>query len=255
MGFFLDVGPLRLKPLSSYNLEVSDQKKKQIKAVHVKLKNQFLMAASICVFSAAVVFLDPQKEIKEEVKILPPPSGVENLHFGFKESMADLLWLDFIQHAFDCSEYKDPEGEHCPERWGYKTLKTASVLAPKLKALYKFGAVKLSVLLNDHEGAADLFEIGLKEYDDDWVLSYRAAYLYLEEINNPEKAAKLMMQAADSGAPFWTRSLASRLYDKSGKLELSIRVLEDMHQSAEEGPWKKDLASRISVLAQKLKRQ
>jgi len=197
--------------------------------------------------------LDPQKEIKEEVKVLPPPAGVENLHFGFKESMADLLWLDFIQHAYDCSKYKDPNGEHCPERWGYRTLKTASMLAPKLKALYKFGAVKLSVLLDDHEGAADLFDVGLKEYSDDWILNYRAAYLYLEEINNPEKAAVLMMKAADTGAPFWTRSLASRLYDRSGKLELSMRVLEDLYKTAEEGPWKEDLANRIGELAKKLR--
>lgn len=207
------------------------------------------------VFGGAVVLLDPGKEIKEEVKILPPPSGMENLHFGFKESMADLLWLDFIQHAFECSNYKDPKGEHCPERWGYKTLKTASLLSPKLKALYKFGAVKLSVLLDDHQGAADLFETGLNEYSDDWILNYQAAYLYLEEIKNPEKAADLMMKAADSGAPFWTRSLASRMYDKSGKIELSIRVLEDLHKNADEGPWKEDLASRISSLSAKLRAQ
>lgn len=215
-------------------------------------KVNLLVFSSLLIFGGALVFLDPAKELKEEVKILPPPSGVENLHFGFKESMADLVWLDFIQHSFDCSKYKDPEGEHCPKRWGYKTLKTASLLAPKLKALYKFGAVKLSVLLDDHEGAADLFEVGLKQYSDDWVLNYRAAYLYLEEIKNPDKAASLMIKAADSGAPFWTRSLASRLYDQSGRTELSVRILEDLYKNADEGPWKEDLASRISVLMKKL---
>ena len=214
-----------------------------------------MLLSSLIIFGGAVIFLDPQNEIKEEVKVLPPPSGVENLHFGFKESMADLLWLDFIQHAYDCSKYKDPHGVHCPERWGYKTLKTASLLDPRLKAVYKFGAVQLSVLLDDHEGAADLFDTGLNEFSDDWILNYRAAYLYLEVIKNPEKAADLMMKAADSGAPFWTRSLASRMYDQSGKIELSIRVLEDLYKNADEGLWKEDLASRIGVLTERLNKQ
>lgn len=203
-----------------------------------------------------VVFsLDPQDEIKSQGKVLPPPVGVEKVHFGFKEAAADLLWLDFIQHDFECSKYQDPHGEHCPQRWGYKTLKAASLLAPKLRALYKYGAVQLSVLLDDHAGAADLFDTGLKEYKDDWIINYRAAYLYIEEIKNPEKAADLMLKAADAGAPFWVRSLASRLYDESGRLELSLRTLEDLHQKASEGPWKQELESRMTLIAQKMRTQ
>lgn len=218
------------------------------------LSRQTFLSTVLAFLLVVLIFkLDPNKELKTQGKILPPPKGVENVHFGFKEAAADLFWLDFIQHNFECSKYKDPDEKHCPQRWGYETLKSASLLAPKLKALYKFGAVQLSVLLDDHEGAADLFDQGLKEYSDDWIINYRAAYLYLEEIKDKEKAAHLMLKAAESGAPFWARSLASRLYDDSGRLELSLRILEDLHQKASEGPWKKDLESRMHIIAQKIR--
>ncbi len=164
-----------------------------------------------------------------------------------------MFWLGFIQSAFDCSKYKDPNGENCPYRWGYKTLNTASILAPKFEALYKFGAVKLTVLLDDHEGAAELFERGLGYIKDSWILNYRAAYLYLEELKNFNRAGELLEKAAALGAPFWTKSLASRMYDKSGQLELSYRVLEDLHREASEGVWRDDLAGRMAKIAEKLR--
>ena len=226
---------------------------RKLEAVKIFSRQTFLSSFAILFLVVLIFKLDPNKDLKTEGKVLPPPKGIENVHFGFKEAAADLFWLDFIQHNFECSKYKDPNEEHCPQRWGYETLKSASLLAPKLKALYKFGAVQLSVLLDDHEGAADLFEQGLREYSDDWIINYRAAYLYLEEIKDTEKAAHLMLKAADAGAPFLARSLASRLYDDSGRLELSLRILEDLHQKAAEGPWRRDLESRMQIIVQKIR--
>ena len=174
------------------------------------------------IFGVSTLVLDPAAELKSKAKILPPPEGVEYFHFGFRDSLADLFWLGFIQSAFDCSKYKDPNHETCPYRWGYKTLNTASILAPKFEALYKFGAVKLTVLLDDHDGAAKLFERGLSHIKDSWLINYRAAYLYLQELKDFTRAGELLEKAANLGAPFWTRSLASRMYDKSGQLELSF---------------------------------
>ncbi|MGH1467699.1 MAG: hypothetical protein ACRBBP_02320 [Bdellovibrionales bacterium] len=204
-------------------------------------------------FGFSAFFLDPAADLKEKVKILPPPEGVEYFHFGFKDSFADMFWLGFIQSAFDCSKYKDPNKEYCPYRWGYKTLNTASILAPKFEALYKFGAVKLTVLLDDHEGAAELFERGLSYITDSWVLNYRAAYLYLQELKDFNRAGKLLENAAVLGAPFWTRSLASRMYNKSGQLELGYRILEDLHRESPEGPWRTDLEERMAKIAEKLR--
>ncbi len=204
-------------------------------------------------FGVCVLFLNPLKDFKKNTKILPPPKGVEYFHFGFKDNVADFFWLSFIQNAFDCSKYKDPEHRYCPNRWGYRTLNAASILAPKFKALYEFGAVKLTVLLDDHKGAVELFERGLAHIKDSWIINYRAAYLYLEELKDFKRAGQLLEQAAALGAPFWTRSLASRMYYKSGQLELSYRVLKDLYKEASDGFWKDDLRGRMFQIDKKLR--
>ncbi len=200
----------------------------------------------------SIVFFDPGT-LKSEAQILPPPNGAEHFHFGFKETVSDVLWLSFIQNSFQCSKYKDPNKERCPNRWGYRTLKTASLLSPKFRALYEYGAVKLAVLLDDSDGAADLFETGLEEVGDSWIIAFRAAYLYLEELEDYNKAGELLEKTEKLGGPFWTRSLASRMYKKSGQLELSYSILEDLYESADEGPWKEDLLKRMQSIAQKLR--
>jgi hypothetical protein len=207
-----------------------------------------------CILLAGVTFvLNPSVEYKKESKVLPPPEGVEYFHFGFKESMADLFWLSFIQHSFDCSKYKDPNGELCPYRWGYRTLDAASVLSPKFEVLYVHGAVKLTVLLEDHEGASVLFDRGLEHIKGSWLIPYRAAYLQMIELENHEKAATLLERAAQNGAPYWTRSLAARMYQKSGRLELSFRVLKELYDEASEGPWKEGLENRLAGLNKKIR--
>lgn len=205
------------------------------------------------IFGILTLMLNPEIDLKRDAKILPPPEGIQNFHFGFQENFADLFWLNFIQSAFDCSKYKDPNNVRCPHDWGFKTLNTASLLAPRFGALYEFGAVKLTVLLDDHKGAAELFERGLAHIKGNWKLSYRAAYVYLQELKNYNRAGQLLEKSADEGAPFWTRSLASRMYKKSGRLELSYRVLEDLYRQAEEGPWKEDLGKRMAKTAEKLR--
>ncbi len=204
-------------------------------------------------FGVWAFFLSPSGNLKKNTKVLPPPEGVEFFHFGFKDSLADLFWLNFIQKAFDCSKYKNFENKYCSNRWGYKTLNTASILAPKFKALYELGAVQLTVLLDDHEGAAELFERGLFYIKNSWVINYRAAYLYLEELKDFKRAGELLEEASTLGAPFWTRSLASRMYNRSGQLELSYRILQGLYQEAPDSLWKDDLRGRMLQIDKKLR--
>lgn len=215
--------------------------------------SEVLKILSTIIFGVSTFLLNPSLDLKKQAKILPPPEGIEYFHFGFKDSFADMLWLGFIQNAFDCSKYKDPNHEYCSKRWGYRVLDTASILAPQFEAIYKFGAVKLTVLLDDHEGAADLFERGLEHIKDSWIINYRAAYLYLEELKDYNRAGELLEKAASLGAPFWARSLASRMYDRTGQLELSYRILEDLYREAPEGAWRDDLEARMIKISEKLR--
>ncbi len=182
----------------------------------------------------------------KNVKILPPPQGMEFAHFGFNESISDLLWLGYIQNLWNCHKDKT-----CHKNWGFRVLDEASILAPKFKSLYTYGATGLSVLLDDDYGAKVIFDRGLTEYPSDWVINYRAGYHYLIELNDDQRAAYLFDQAGDFGAPLWTKSLAAKLYERSGQLEVSEQVLESMIQSSPDNSWKESLEIRLKGLRQK----
>ena len=178
---------------------------------------------------------------------MPPSAKLDQSHFGFNMVLADLLWLEFIQNSFDCSRYEDPN--NCASRYPYKVLEEASQLDPRFLELYLHGAVQLSVINDDHSGAGLLFERAFEHIDDNWVIYYRAAYLNMIELGEDEKAAKFLIKAADLGAPYWTRSLASKLFTKLGKIELSHRTLKDLYDQTDEGPYKEELRRRLNKLA------
>ena len=182
-----------------------------------------------------------------EAKHLPPPSTLDKTHFGFNLIMADLLWLEFIQNSWECSSYGDMG--KCAKRWPYKVLDEASQLDPKFLVLYLYGAVHLSVINDDHKGAAALFNKAFENIDDNWVLYYRAAYIHMVELNNNNIAASYLVRASDLGAPTWTRSLASKLYTKVGKIELSYRTLKALYEEVEDGPWRDEIKVRLDDLA------
>lgn len=210
------------------------------------MKTSFLLIA----LSLALLTFKPLTNKTSGGKIFAPPKSLDLTHFGFNLVLSDILWLDFIQHNFECSPYG--EDGACTKRWGFTVLEEATQLDPKFLYPYLHGGVQLSVINGDHKGAASLFERGIESIDDKWQLFYRAAYINMIELDDKEKAADYLVTAADLGAPQWTRSLASKLYTKVGKAELSYRTLYDLYSKTEEGPWRDDLKKRLDELSLEL---
>jgi hypothetical protein len=181
-----------------------------------------------------------------ENRVLPPPQGMEFVHFGFNDSIADVLWLSFIQQAWNCQQT-----QLCHKNWGFRVLDETTILSPKFKSPYVYGGTMLSVLIDDDFGAKVIFDRGLENFPKDWVLNYRAGYHYLIEIEDQKRAADLFTAAADNGAPFWTKSLAARLYERSGELEVSEFVLRSMIESTPEAYLQDSLKERLLELQKK----
>ncbi len=102
-------------------------------------------------------------------------------------------------------------------------------------------------MLDDDYGAKVIFDRGLEAYPDDWVINYRAGYHYLIELGEDQRAADLLNQAADNGAPFWTKSLAARLYERSGSFEVSEALIASMIASTTSIEWKRSLNERLEA--------
>ena len=195
-------------------------------------------------FGATALLKSSLGETRE--KVLPPPEGLILVHFGFNEIISDLLWLTYIQHSWDCYKAK-----LCYQDWGYRVLDQASQLAPRFKALYVWGATGLSIMLDDDYGAKVIFDRGLEQYPKDWVLNYRAGYHYMIELEDNKTAARLLNVSSENGAPFWTKSLAARLYERSGEFESSRQLIQSMIASSTDDSWKAKLQERLAKLENK----
>jgi len=174
-------------------------------------------------------------EVREEKPKLLPPENIEYFTLGYKDPMADLLWIRLIQDADFCEagpfippsegEYVPNEKSTCHKGWVYRMMNEITDLAPRFRIVYRSGGMLLSVVVDDREGARLLLEKSLTHFPRDWVLHYRAGYHYLAEVQNKTRAAEILIKAAKLGAPPWVVSLVGKILSESGAEELARDVL------------------------------
>jgi hypothetical protein len=166
--------------------------------------------------------------------LLIPPAQLEHFTFGQNELVADLLWLRSLQDVDYCGAFLEtkqyvPEFQReltiCKQGWIYQMLDAVTRIVPRYKIVYMRATIYLSVLINDIEGAAKLFDRGTEVFPDNWYIHYSAGYHYQFEVKDPAKAAYHMERAAKLGAPQWAVILAAKLFSSSGKAEYGLRAL------------------------------
>lgn len=247
---------------------------------HRPLQHLVFGFTAVALFLLQTQLLSATKTLETQKYLNAPPAYLERFAFGFRLSLADSLWIRWIQDSDYCQTYGEapvqlpenkeaeeafPQAEDtltynvrhrvCDGSWGYQMLDAVSRLDPKFDMVYQGGAIVLSVLVEDFEGASKLFERGLKEYPNDWRLAYLAAYHFLYDVRDFSRAAELLNKAGDLGAPIWVKSLASRLYSRSGQLELGISTLEGYKKLVTDAGAKAKIQSRINDLKRQLNQQ
>jgi len=188
-----------------------------------------------------------QHQIRE---LVAPPRGLEHLSFGFRASMADGFWVRAIQD-FDYCEQPIAK-QLCQGRgWLYQTLDVTTDLDPDFRMAYSAGAMALSVIVSDLDGASLLFDKAVAHFPHDWIILYKAAYHALYEEKNQAKAAVLMEQAARNGAPSWVFQLAGRLYTRSGQREMAERLLNELRAQGVDETIQAQLRQRLQEKIEK----
>ncbi|KYG63039.1 hypothetical protein AZI87_16340 [Bdellovibrio bacteriovorus] len=161
--------------------------------------------------------------------------------------MADLFWIRAVQD-FDYCDQQIAQNVCRNNSWLYSMLDTITNLAPKFRIPYAAGALALTVIITDVDGATKIFEKGVKEFPNDWRISYRAAYHYLYEVKDNKRAAELLIQAGKNGAPPWVFTLAGRLYSDSGNMELAEALLQEMKDTQQDPTLIKRLQDKIDSM-------
>jgi tetratricopeptide (TPR) repeat protein len=179
---------------------------------------------------------DPQLEAT-----LIPPEQLQYFTFGNRDVIADFLWLRYLQGI-------DPCTKNCTLGWSYRILDAVITLSPSFRFAYRIGGDTLAVIVGDKEGAAKIFEKGIKQYPQYTALLQSYAYLLMFELNQPAEAAEVLIKAVDQGAPKWMLSLAARLYSKAGRNELAENVLKEYIEKFPDDAVKRKAAERLKQI-------
>jgi tetratricopeptide (TPR) repeat protein len=170
----------------------------------------------------------------------PPIPLLKHFTFGYKDMIADLYWLRLIQNIEYCGQPKPsnsltPDGKRmgknrtpeCSKGWSYQMHDFITDLAPDNYIPHLYGPMNLSVIVDDIDGATELFKKSLQRFPDDWMIAFAAGYHYMTELEDFPKAAEYFHQASQHGAPNWVLLLSAKLSSKAGRTEVAISVLKN----------------------------
>lgn len=247
------------------------------------------MEKILFLMSLLVLIITPsfsKSKTESEKLLIAPPKSIKYTTMGYHDIVADSLWLRVIQdldfcgergttlaqehqkewlkseankekiensgqRKFNYSQYKNIQPPKCRTGWVYEMLDTITELSPDFRAAYVSGAAALSIMVDDRQGAAQIYDKAIEQYPTDWPIAYQGGYHWLIEMREPDKAARYLQVAADNGAPEWVYSLLGRIYNEAGQAELTLRYLQQFLENNPDYEHNERILERIAE-AQKI---
>ncbi|MBP2677606.1 MAG: hypothetical protein H6Q82_671 [Deltaproteobacteria bacterium] len=164
------------------------------------------------------------------------------LSFGFRNLLADLVWLEAVQVSGNRKMTPD-DFDRLSD-----LLSTVVRFDPRFTVPYLLGGI---VLGNspDHAGAAlDLLARGEKQFPSDWLLPFYTGYVQYFSLGNPEEGGMALLRAARiPGSPEYFPLLASRMLSEGHRSDTALAFLQKMME------WEED-PRRKAVLEERIRR-
>ena len=190
---------------------------------------------------------------------LVAPKNLRFLTLGYNQVIGDLLWLRTIQD-FDFCETKppgvsDPREFKCKKGWVFQMIDGVTEVDPRFRAPHLSGALMLSVVVNDIEGASRIFDKATVRFPNDWQILMNGAYHSMQEEHDLVKASRRLHEAALNGAPKWTYSLVARLQQRTGQLEFAKATLEAASASTDDQRHRELFERRLKEVVAEIAKQ
>jgi len=222
---------------------------------------QTLIILSLFFVSSLVVFFPYSKPKGREKNPIyfAPPEIIKHFSFGFPDLYSDILWMRLIQDIDFCSSQKgipiyDGKTKYqCEKGWSFKMTEAITELAPRFLSPYEISGSIMSIIMGDKLGAKKIYDKAIKNFPNNWKLHFSAGYHYLMELKKEEKAARLLIKAADLGGPHWLYALAAKTYGKLGQLLLAREILILAIKRDISGEYKKALELRLQKIEQQIR--
>ena len=194
----------------------------------------------------------------QDLLYLPPPGYLAPMSLGYREALADLIWLRAVIFAGD------------PERarnvaWVMEYLEGIATLDPEFRRPYTWGSLALiygGQVRPDRailDRSIALYRRGLERFPEDHELLFALGMLLINEQQSAEgytdaereaarsEGAELIRRAAAFGASPLVRQLAATLVSQGGTDQLAIQFLETQLLQAEDDDHRRLLARKLAA--------
>lgn len=184
-----------------------------------------------------------------EGKPVVTPAVGRLLSLGYPRALSSLLWLRFLQYT---PPERIPPGQRS---WIYYDLLTISQLDPGFLPAYEMGAVFLSVITEDREGAEELLKRGVDLNPHNFNLLGALGYHYQFELKRPELAGPYFLRAAqEPRAPQIYAILASSYLSNTQSTAAAEAFLLGMAARNPDESFKKNIEAKIKRMREEGKR-
>jgi hypothetical protein len=185
----------------------------------------------------------PQIEIsKEEESLNFDQSLFTIFSIGQKRLLSNILWIHTMLEG-------DIERVENGNSWMYYRFKSISNLEPLFYENYIYGGLYLSVIKDDIEGAADIYNLGLKYYAKDFWINYNSAFNDYFERQDKESALKkykiILGSPEAKKYAIHLPSLVSRIQAETGGLKEAYEILLNHYNNTPRGKLKNKLKESL----------
>ena len=205
-----------------------------------------ISAAMMGLLITLQVALKPWQETDKKLQrllYLPDGEYLKIASLGYRELIADLLWIQSIQVM---GEKKVSESSG---RWLYRALDIITTLDPKFVRAYEGGGLALTTLVVLPEESNQLMMKGMRYNPTEWKLPFLIGINYYYELYDDGKAAEYMAHAARlPGAPSSLATLAANLYVSAHSPQEAVNLLAALYEQTTDESAKKLLEIRLKIV-------
>ncbi len=182
-----------------------------------------------------------------ELSYLPKGEYLKVAVLGYRQMVADLIWIKALQHLGERKQTK--EGY----QWAYHAVDVLTELDPKFTIAYQVGGTILGVWAGlVHESIA-LLTKGMLHNPDTWQFPFFLGYDYYYELHDPATAAKYFRMASMlQGSPAYLPKLAARMTVEAGDPDAALEFLERLYRQVQDERLRESLVHRMKeVMAER----
>jgi hypothetical protein len=199
-----------------------------------------LLAMLVGVFQVPLNYWANSKPKHQQLMYLPDGKVLRLASLGYRELVADLLWLQVIQ-IMGQQKLSGEAGQ-----WLFHAVDRITTLDPKFVRAYEAGSLALCTLVVMPEESNRLLEKGMQHNPQEWKLPFYMGINYYFEMADDARAAEAMAKAASlPGAPDGLARLAAKLFVSAKSPQHAVDLLMKVYQETTDENVRKLLEIRL----------